>query len=146
VQSQPAAARDTGRAMSEQNVEIVRRIYAEISLRQELPHEWFDPACVADFTQVAPEGSISRGLDSMNAAIAPYFGTFESFHVVAEEIVHADRERVVAAIRDGGRIRDSDAQITSRYFHAWTFRDGKVVRLSSHTDRGDALKAVGLAE
>jgi ketosteroid isomerase-like protein len=132
--------------MSQENVEVVRRIYEEISLRQEFPNEWFDPACVADFTQVAPEGSLARGIDSINAAIAPYFGTFESFHVVAEEIVYADRDRVVAAIRDGGRIRDSDAEITSRYFHAWTFRDRKVVRLSSHTDKRGALKAVGLAE
>jgi ketosteroid isomerase-like protein len=132
--------------MSQENVEIVRRIYEEISVRYEFPREWFDPACVADFSQVAPEGGLSRGIDSLNAAIAPYFGTFESFHAAAEEIVYADQERVVAAIRDGGRLRGSDAEITSRYFHAWTFRDGKVVRLSSHTDKAGALRAVGLAE
>ncbi len=65
---------------------------------------------------------------------------------MAEEIVYADQQRVVIAIRDGGRIRDSRAEITSRYFHAWRFRDGKVVRLSSHLERAAALKAVGLAE
>jgi hypothetical protein len=51
--------------------EVVRRIYVEISTRQEFPREWFDPACVADFSQVAPEGGPSCGVDSINAAIAP---------------------------------------------------------------------------
>jgi ketosteroid isomerase-like protein len=71
---------------------------------------------------------------------------FENFHAAVEQIVYADHKRVVAAVRDSGRMRDSSAEITSRYFHAWAFRDGKVVRLSSHTDEAAALKAVGLAE
>ena len=130
--------------MSPANVEIVRRIYEEISVRRELPAEWFDRDCVTDWTDVSPEAGRYRGVVATNAAIAPYFGTFENFHVEAEEIVYADRKRVVAAIRDGGLVRGSDAEITSRYFHAWTFRDGKVVRLSSHTERDAAMKAVGL--
>jgi ketosteroid isomerase-like protein len=100
-------------------------------------------------TSRCPRSSSSsphRGVEATNAAIAAYFGTFENFHVAVEQIVYADHERVVAAIRDGGRIRGSGTEITSRYFHAWTFRDGKVVRLSSHTDEAAALKAVGLAE
>jgi ketosteroid isomerase-like protein len=132
--------------MSQENVEIVRRIYEEINVRLEFPPEWFDPDCVTDWTDVAPDAGLFRGVDATNAAIASYFGTFENFHVEAEEIVYADQDRVVAAIRDGGRIKNSDTEITSRYFHAWTLRDGKVVRLSSHTDRSAALEAVGLAE
>jgi len=132
--------------MSQENVEIVRRIYDEVSARRQFPPEWFDPACISDFTDVAPEGTLHRGIEATNAAIAAYFGTFDNFHVAVEQIVYADDERVVVAIRDGGRIRDSGTTITSRYFHAWAFRNGKVVRLSSHTDEAAALKAVGLAE
>jgi ketosteroid isomerase-like protein len=131
--------------MSQENVEIVRRIYEEINVRLEFPREWFAPDCVTDWTDVAPDAGLLEGVDATNAMIASYFGTFENFYVVAEEIVFADQERVVTEIRDGGLMRDSNKEITSRYFHAWTFRDGKVVRLSSHTDRRQALKAVGLA-
>lgn len=127
-------------------MEIVRRIYEEINARLEFPPEWFDPDCITDWTDVAPDGQLARGIDATNAALAPYFGTFENFHVTAEEIVYADQERVVVAIRDGGRMRGSDKEITSRYCHVWTLRDGKVVRLSSHTDKAGALKAVGLSE
>jgi len=132
--------------MSQENVEIVRRIYDEINLHGEFPREWFDPDCVTDWTHVAPDGGLYRGVDATNAAVASYFGTFEDFHVEAEDIVYADQERVVAAIRDGGRIRGSNREVTNRYFHAWAFRDGRVVRLSSHLDKAQALKAVGVEE
>ena len=130
--------------MSQENVEIVQRIYEAINARGEFPPERFDAGCITDFTDVAPEGSLHRGVEATNEAIAGYFGTFANFHVVVERIVYADHQRVVAAIRDGGRIRDSSAEITSRYFHSWTFRDGKVTRLSSHTEEASALKSVGL--
>ena len=132
--------------MSRENVEIVRRIYEGINARREFPPEWFAPDCVTDWTDVAPEGELLRGVEATNTALAPYFATFEDFHVVAEEIVHADRERVIVAIRDGGRLRGSDTEISSRYFDVWTFHDGKVVRLSAHTDRTRAFNAVGLEE
>jgi len=132
--------------MSETNVEVVRRIYEEINARLEFPPEWFAPDCVTDWTDVAPEGEVMHGIEATNALIASYFGTFDNFHVAAEEIVHADQERVVVEIRDGGRMPGSDTEITSKYFHAWTLRDGKVVALSSHIDRERALKAIGLAD
>src|SRR4051812_5866628 len=111
--------------MSQQNLEIVRRIYEEINARVEFPPECFDPDCVTDLTDVAPDGELLRGVEATNAAVAPYFGTFVNFHVTAEEIVYSDHERVVVALRDGGRLKGSDTEITSRYWHVWTFRDGK---------------------
>ena len=40
----------------------------------------------------------------------------------------------------------SDAEVWNRYFNAWTFREGKIVRVSSHTGRMRALEAAGLRE
>ncbi len=68
------------------------------------------------------------------------------FHVEPEQVLHADEERVVIAIRDGGRIAGSDKEVWNHFFHSWTLRTGKVVRLSSHTDRERALATVGLGE
>ena len=61
-------------------------------------------------------------------------------------MIHADEGQVVTAIRDGGRIRGSDAEVWNRYFHVYTFRDGKIIRLSIHTDKNRALAAAGLSE
>ena len=59
---------------------------------------------------------------------------------------HADEEQVVTCVRDGGRIKGSDAEVWNRFFHVWTFGDGKIVRLSIHTDKNRALEAAGLRE
>jgi ketosteroid isomerase-like protein len=132
--------------MSQENVELVRRIYEEVSASLVLPRELFDPDCVTDWTQVSPDFGVLRGVDASQAALASYFETFENFHVAAEEIVHADEQRVITAVRDGGRIKGTDGEVWNRFFHAWTFRDGKVIRLSSHTDRDQALEAAGLSD
>ncbi|MGZ3304203.1 MAG: nuclear transport factor 2 family protein [Isosphaeraceae bacterium] len=132
--------------MSQENVEIVRRIYREVGAHLALPGELFDPNCVTDWTQVSPDFGVLHGVEASQEALASYFGTFEDFHIEVEEVLHDDEERVVTAVRDGGRIKATDAEVWNRFFHAWTFRDGKVVRLSSHTDSAQALEAVGLRE
>jgi ketosteroid isomerase-like protein len=131
--------------MSPENVEIVKRIYEELNSRQAFPPELFAPDCVTDLTEVSLDVSVLHGVDASQEALGRYFGTFEDFHVAAE-MLHADEHLVVTAIRDGGRIRGSAAEVWIHYFHAWTLRDGRVVRLSSHTDRAQAFKAVGLAD
>jgi ketosteroid isomerase-like protein len=132
--------------MSQENVEIVRRAYQYVSAHLALPSEPFDPDCVTDWTQVSPDFGVIHGVEASQEALASYFETFENFHVEVEEVLHADENRVVTAVRDGGRIKSSETEVWNRFFHAWTFRDGKVVRLSSHTDREQALEAVGLRE
>jgi ketosteroid isomerase-like protein len=61
-------------------------------------------------------------------------------------VIHADEEKVVTAVRDGGRIRGGDSEVWNRFFHVFTFRDGKIVRQSIHTDRNRTLEAAGLSE
>jgi ketosteroid isomerase-like protein len=131
--------------MSQKNLEVVRRIYAELNSHQAFPPELFAADCVTDLTEVALGVGVLHGVQAAQEALGLYFATFEDFHAEAE-VLHADDHRVLAAIRDGGRIRGSGAEVWSHYFHAWTLRDGTVVRLSSHTDREEAFKAVGLAE
>ena len=132
--------------MPQENVEVVKRIYEELNSHHAFPPELFAPDCVTDLTQVSLEHvRVLHGVHASQEALAPYFGTFDEFHVAAE-VLHVDEHRVVTAIRDGGRIKGSGAEVWSHYFHAWTLRDRRVVRLSSHTDREEAFRAVGLAE
>ena len=131
--------------MSQENVELVRRIYREVSAHRRLPKHLFDAQCVTDWTEVSPDFGVLHGADASEEALASYFETFEDFHVEAEAVLHADSERVVTAVRDGGRMKASNATVSNHFFHAWTLQTGKVVRLSSHL-RKEALKAVGLSE
>jgi ketosteroid isomerase-like protein len=61
-------------------------------------------------------------------------------------VIHADETHVIAAVRDGGRMKGSDADVWTRFFDVVTFRNGKVLRLSAHLDKNRALEAAGLRE
>jgi ketosteroid isomerase-like protein len=98
-------------------------------------------------TDVSPQfGEVIPGLEAAQEVLHDYWEAFEDFHVELEEVLHADEEQVVDAVRDGGGIRGSDAEVWNRFFHVWSFVDGKIVRLSIHTDRNRALEAAGLRE
>jgi ketosteroid isomerase-like protein len=130
--------------MSQENVEAVRRIYERVTASMEWPEELFDADFESDMRELGV-GALLR-LDATQEALREYFEAFEDFHVEMEELIHADGEHVVNTIRDAGRIRGSDAEVSNRYFHVWTFGDGKIVRLSVHTERKRALEAAGLRE
>jgi ketosteroid isomerase-like protein len=133
--------------MSQGNVETVQRVYDGVTARLEIPQELFDRAWELDAMDVSPDfGGVLRGLEATEEALLTYWETFEGFSVEIEEVIHADDERVVTAVRDGGRMKGSDAEVWNRFLHVWTFGNGKIVRLSIHTDRNRALEAAGLRE
>jgi ketosteroid isomerase-like protein len=132
--------------MSQENVEIVRRAYEGVSARLEPPRAVFGPNYEMDASDVAPDIGVVRGYDAAQEAFLPYWETFDDFRVEIEEVVHSDDDHVIMRVRDGGRMRGSDSEVRNRFFHVWTFADGKAIRLSIHTDKNRALEAVGLRE
>jgi ketosteroid isomerase-like protein len=70
----------------------------------------------------------------------------EDFRIEIKEIIGVDDSHVLVAVRDGGRVRGSDAEIFQLFFHVWTFSEGKIIRESIHTDRHRALEVAGLSE
>jgi ketosteroid isomerase-like protein len=133
--------------MSEENLEIVRRVYERVTASLEMSPDLFDTDFEVDATEIgAGDVGVTRGLDVAQEALREYWETFEDFHVEMEEVIHADEKQVVTAVRDGGRIKGTDAEVRNRFFHVWTFGDRKIVRLSIHTDRSRTLEAAGLSE
>jgi ketosteroid isomerase-like protein len=53
---------------------------------------------------------------------------------------------VVAAVRQRGVGSGSGAATEFRYFHVWSFRGAKVIRLENFRERAEALEAAGLPE
>ena len=132
--------------MSQTNVEIVRRVYEEINARLDVPSELFDREYEMDMRDILWDVGIRRGIEAAREGFLQYAQTFEDFRIELREVIHADGQHVVTEIRDGGRLKGSDAEVWNRYFNAWTFRDGKVVRVSSHTDRARALEAARISD
>jgi ketosteroid isomerase-like protein len=54
-------------------------------------------------------------------------------------------DQVVAFVRVQGRGKGSGAGVDARIAQLWTIREGKATRLEYYGDRGEALKAAGLA-
>ena len=132
--------------MSEENVELVRRSYQEFADRGEPPWELIAPDAEFDSSDVMPDIGVIRGQESAKPAMRSYVGAFEDFHIELEEVIGADEDHVVTMVRDGGRVRGSDAEIWNRFFHAFTIRGGRIVRWSSHVEKRRALEAAGLSE
>ena len=131
--------------MSQENVEIVRRMYDAVSARLVTPPELLAPGYEVDAGEVSPEGSWPRDYEGAEEVLRDYWQTFEQFHIEVEEVIHADDQQVVTVVRDGGRMKGTDSEVWNRFFHVWTINDGKIARLSIHTDRGRALQAAGLS-
>jgi ketosteroid isomerase-like protein len=131
--------------MSEKNVETIRRVYEGVNARLEVPRELFDPDYEFDNTELWPDIAGVLGFDAAQDTMREYWQTFEAYQVEIEEVIYADERWVVDLVRDGGRMRGTDAEVRNRFFHVWSLRDGKIVRLSVHTDRSGALAAAGLS-
>jgi ketosteroid isomerase-like protein len=132
--------------MSQENVEIVRLNYERVTATLRMPPELYHADFEVDATGVGAGVGVTRGLEAAQGFLQEYWETFEHFRVELEEVIHADDEQVVTAVRDGGRIRGSDAETWSHFFHVWRFDRGKITRLSIHIERSRALEAAGLSE
>ena len=132
--------------MSQANVEIVRRIYSEVNIHGRPPAQFFHSGYEVDLTHAAPDLGVIHGVEASEAALGEYRETFNEFRVELTEVIHADETHVVTAVRDGGMLKGSDTEVWNRFFHVWTFRDGKIIGRSSHGERSHALEAAGLSE
>jgi ketosteroid isomerase-like protein len=128
--------------MSEENVEIVRSIYAAWAKGDFTSADWADP----DIEFAMPREAASRGIEAMARSWAEWLGSFEGVATIPEEFRDAgDQVVVVHEFRGRGRRSGIPAADFSGA-SAFTFKDGKVVRLTLHTQASEALEAAGLPE
>jgi ketosteroid isomerase-like protein len=133
--------------MSQGNVEIVREAYSRYSEGGfEAMMEMASADVEFEVSDVMPDMGGIHGREAAEPLFRSYAEMFDDFHITLEEVVASDGEKVVTAARDGGRIKGSDAEVRNRFFHAFTIRNGEIVRWSSHVERSRALEAAGLSE
>src|SRR5919109_930478 len=115
--------------MSEGNVERIRLMYEHFNRTGEPRWELFHPEAEFDATAVVGLGryAISAGREEILRLLRDYAAAFEKWRIEPEEIIDAG-DQVVAAVRDGGRLRGTDDEVYNRFTHVWIFRSGKIVR------------------
>jgi uncharacterized protein len=142
-----APSPDTGDTcvVSRENVELVRGLYEALARGdRDAFLAGHDPAVevhVSDAYFDAPH--TYRGHDGLLGLFAAQAEVFVEFRVVPERFIDTG-DHVLAIVRAGGRARESGVDVSGRFGHLVTIRDGKVVRFEEFKDPQEALSAAGL--
>jgi ketosteroid isomerase-like protein len=142
-----AVTRDTARAMSQENVEVVRRTYEAFNLRDlDALAELTEPDWVMDWSRsIGPQRGVYRGRTGVEAWIAAISEAFESFEILPLEYVGAG-DRIVVPARVKGRGRSSGVVVDAEGVTLWKLERGRVASLTLYETRREALEAAGLSE
>ena len=129
--------------MSKENVEIARAAldaYNRRDLEAALKHA--APDCEFDWSRsVGPQRGVYGPGEFRKLDLAQ---TLESVRIEAQEFIAAG-EHLITPLIGYARGRDG-MEVTARFSALWTFREGKVVRVTLYQERQEALEAVGLRE
>jgi ketosteroid isomerase-like protein len=134
--------------MSEENVEVIRAIYAAWDARDldallELTDPDIEFRTSGYFPDFEPIYRGHQGLRSFwKTMLVPWD---ESFRIDVEHIVEWD-DCAAVAIRFRARGKGSGVLTDLRQGHAMHFENGRAVKLSAHTSFEEALEAAGLSE
>jgi ketosteroid isomerase-like protein len=132
--------------MSQAHVEAAKRAIDAFNRRDV---ERFFTLAASDFEWFpAMAGTVEsgyRGRDGIEKYLADIDDTWEEYRVRADEFRDLD-DRVVMLGRIEGRGRGSRAWIDSPTGTIFEFLNGKMLRVRTYLDHGEALRAAGLAE
>jgi ketosteroid isomerase-like protein len=136
--------------MSEENVEIVRRIYdAAADHESGAVLALYDPDVELDLSHAPYSELIGRrvyhGHDGLRAFFREWYGAWETLEPDVEELIDAG-ERVISVEITRGRGDTSGIAVELTQYGVWTIRAGKVVRAAWFGARAGALEAAGLRE
>jgi ketosteroid isomerase-like protein len=136
--------------MSQENVEIVRRVYDAAARRDtETVLALYDEEVEWDMSRGAWADLEGGGVHYGHAGLRDWWRRqleiWEKWEDSPDEVIEAG-EQVVSVVISRSRGRTSGADVESNHAAVWTLRDGRVLRVEWFPSRAEALEAVGLAE
>jgi ketosteroid isomerase-like protein len=127
--------------MSEENVEIVRGLFAALDDQDwEAALGFFDPE-----VEWSPTEGTFHGPEGVVSSLAEWLEPWEEHHIEAEEFMEAG-DQVVAVIHLTGRGAGSGMEIDHRFFQVYAVGNGLIIRMVEFVRRAEALEAAGLRE
>jgi ketosteroid isomerase-like protein len=147
--------------MSRENVELVRSLIPEqVDLVQVFSGgiEALATAFVGLLDKMAPDAEIMfvpvapgnpgadyEGLRGLMEGWRDWLAPWESYVIEVEELVDAGNS-VVALVNMRARTEHGGVEMEQQGATIWTVEEGKIVRMSFHLDRGDALARAGVEQ
>ena len=137
--------------MSQENVEIVRRIFeaaasgdsADVFALYDPAVEW--DASRAPMPRLIGGGDVFHGHDGLRRFFKERNAIWGEIEDEPKELIDAG-DHVVSADTERGRGRSSGVEVEMTQYAVWTIRSGKVVRVVWFPTRAEAFEAAGLSE
>jgi ketosteroid isomerase-like protein len=134
--------RDTAQAMSQANLDLVRRCFDCFASRDwEGMRQCFDPEVEIIEPDNMPGARSYRGYDGLVAAYEHWAGQSEAFSVEVERLTDVG-ERVVVLVRHRGRGRRSGVAVEATVGYVYTVRNDRFVRWEIFLTEAEALESV----
>jgi hypothetical protein len=89
------------------------------------------------------DAEVYIGLDAFVRGMSLFLAAFDEPSLEPQEVDEVG-DFVVIRVRVSGRGKTTGLEMTTQFFHAWTFRDGKAWQCFVRSTRDEALKALGL--
>lgn len=138
-------------AMSQENVDIVRRVYQAVGQGDtEGVLAAYDPAVEYDF-RTSPFRDFLRknvyvGHEGIRRFISErYSDAWAEVEDHLEELIDAG-EHVVSVVTSRGRGLASGVEVGRTHAGVWTIREGRITRVAWFATRDEALEAAGLSD
>jgi hypothetical protein len=142
VHGKRTKARDTARAMSQENVELVRAGFAAYN-RGDLDAlmETYDPG--VEFVTLLL--GTHRGREAIRIIYEENREALAGYRLDPDELIDAGNQ-VIAVARLGGAGQASGIGLRDRMAFLFTIKDGLLIRQQSYRSKAEALEAAGLSE
>ena len=132
--------------MSQENVEIVRRMYdAFHSGDAEGALSHFDPDVLVDASNARPDVAVGRGRDAVNAIVTGWVASWDEWREEIEEMRDLGSRVLVLSVQRG-RGKGSGVEVEAHYAIRYDLHEGKIIGLHMHRNPAEALGAAGLSE
>jgi ketosteroid isomerase-like protein len=94
---------------------------------------------------LSAEPDTYRGAEGMRRYMQAFQEAMSEVHFHAEQVWHGG-DAVVVDVRVTARGKQTGIPVEQRAAQAWTFRDGRALRIRAYASLAEALESVGLAQ
>ena len=95
--------------------------------------------------QAIEDTEAKHGVEGVLESVGAWFQVWDDFHIEPEEFIDQG-DRVIAVVKERGRVPGSQEVVSQRFFQVWTMSQGRIVAFREYKTKREALEAVGLSQ
>jgi ketosteroid isomerase-like protein len=132
--------------MSQENVEIVREMYAAFhGSDADKAISYFSPAVLVDASKARPDFPVGRGREHVIRLVASWIAAWEGWREEIQEMRDLETRVLVLSVQRG-RGKESGAEVETPYAVLYGVEDGEITSLRMYGNAAEALEAAGLSD